>query len=449
MNLTWCSIPMILSLYRRFCRQWLCALGLLLGAQPAALAVLTIEVNRGVEAAIPIAVVPFATEGTTAVDPGATAVIESDLSASGHFEVLDRADFISQPHNLDSIQYKDWRLLKAEALVIGKIIAIGNGQYEVRFRLIDVFREQQLAGQKFITPVARLRQVLHQISDIIYLTLTGKPGVFDTNIAYVSVQGRAPQKRFLLQIADSDGYAPKTVLESSEPVLSPTWSPTGDQLAYVSFEQKRSMVFTQNIRTGKRKRIAEFTGINSAPKWSPDGRHLALTLSKDGNPEIYIYALATARWRRITRHTAIDTEPAWSPDGSALIFTSGRSGTPQIYRVVVDGGQPQRLTFDGVYNAAASYSADGKYIVMITNQGNGYRVGLYSVATRTVTELTRGQQEESPSFAPNGEIIIYTAKRGGRDVLATVSIDGRVQQTLELHSGSVREPTWSPYNRKL
>jgi TolB protein len=422
---------------------------LVTGYSVAANAVLTIEVNQGTAAGIPIAIVPFVMQGVPPGEQQPADVIESDLAFSGRFETIPRNVHLSRPYDLKTVKYKDWRLIKSEALVVGKVINIGNNQYEVRFRLIDVFREQQLVGQKFVVPASKVRKVSHQISDIIYQKLTGKAGAFDTRIAYVTVQGVEPNRQFFLQVADADGWNPKTILESPEPILSPAWSPTGRRLAYVSFEKRRSMVFVQDIWTGERTLIAEFDGINSAPAWSPDGRKLALTLSKDGNPEIYVFDVGNSSLRRITRHTAIDTEPAWSPDGGTLIFTSGRSGGPQIYQVSVAGGAAQRLTFQGSYNAGASFSPDGRNITLITNQGNGYKVGIYSMNDRIVRALTSTVHDESPSFAPNGDMIMYATQKAGRSVLATVAADGQVQQTLKFQGGSVREPAWSPFNRKL
>ena len=421
----------------------------LMGYSLPGYAVLTIEVNKGQVSGIPIAIVPFSMEGVSPNEQQPADIIEADLGFSGRFESIPRSSFLNSPHNLKSVFFKDWRLIKSEALVVGRVINIGNAQYEVRFRLIDVFRENQLVGQKFVVPASKIRKVSHQISDIIYQKLTGKAGAFDTRIAYVTVEGDEPTQKFLLKVADADGWGPKTILESGEPILSPSWSPDGSRLAYVSFEKKRSMVFVQDIWTGKRNRIADHQGLNSAPSWSPDGRRLALTLSKDGNPEIYVFDVATSGLKRLTRHTAIDTEPAWSPDGGSIIFTSGRSGGPQLYRMSVAGGAPQRLTFSGNYNAGASYSPDGRSIVLITNQGNGYKVGIYSTKDRTIRVLTQSRQDESPSFAPNGDIIMYATQKGGRNVLATVSADGQVQQTLKFQGGSVREPAWSPFNRKL
>ena len=429
--------------------KWLLAIALLSQfIVGTAHAVLTIEVNKGGVSGIPISIVPFGVTGSPDLTQPAD-VIQGDLGLSGRFEIIPRSSFISNPHDLESVSFKDWRLLKSEALVVGKVIELGNDQYEVRFRLIDVFREAQLAAQKFIVPASKLRKVGHQISDTIYQLLTGRPGAFDTKIAYVEVKGQSPNSQYLLQVADSDGYNTTTITTSPEPLLSPAWSPDGSRLAYVSFENKRSMVFMQNVWTGERTRIAEYQGINSAPAWSPDATKLALTLSKDGNPEIYVYDLATAGLTRLTQHTAIDTEPAWSPDGKHIVFTSGRSGAPQIYQIPSTGGAPKRITFNGNYNAGPAYSPDGRSIVLITNQGNGYKVGLYSDHNRQVQELTRSTQDESPTFSPNGDMIMYATKKGGQNVLAAVSTDGKIQKTLKFQRGSVREPAWSPFNRKL
>jgi len=451
MNLILNLIQMVRTKNKPAKFHWLRTLVLIViaGYTSQALGVLTIEVNKGVDAGIPIAVVPFGLEGLSAMESFPADVIESDLDSSGKFDAVPRDTFLSKPTDLKSVQYKDWRLIKAEALVVGKVINIGNGQLEVRFRLIDVFRERQLAGQKFIIPQNRIRKVAHQISDIIYQQLTGTRGAFDTKIAYVTVEGQEPSRKFLLQIADSDGYGPKTVLQSSQPILSPAWSPDGSWLAYVSFEKKRPTIYMQNVWSGERQLIAEFQGLNSAPSFSPDGRSLAMTLSKDGNPDIYIYDINNKSLRRITKHPAIDTEPSWSPDGRSIVFSSGRSGAPQVFEMSSSGGAPKRLTFSGKYNAGPSYAPDGKSIVLITDQGNGFRVGLYSSEDRTVTELTKTTQDESPTFAPNGEMIIFATQQGGRNVLSAVSKDGNVQQTLRFQQGSVREPAWSPFNRKL
>lgn len=412
-------------------------------------AVFTIEVKRGTEAKIPISIAPFSIEHILQDGLQLSDIIETDLNGSGRFDVIPRTDHLSQPHELKSVDFKDWRLINSEALVIGRVINIGNGLFEVRFRLLDVYREKQLVGQKFRVPAGKIRKVAHQISDIIYQKLTGTPGAFDTRIAYVVVQEGASGIEHLLQVSDADGWNPTTILNSTEPILSPTWSPDGNQIAYVSFESGRSTVFVQDVWTGQRRLITEFRGLNSAPAWSPDARKLALTLSKDGNPEIYIFDMETSGLQRVTNHDAIDTEPAWSPDSKFLLFTSGRSGGAQIYRISVSGGPAQRLTFQGEYNANASYSPDGRLLSLITNQGNGYKVGIYSFQDQSVRELTSTSHDESPSFAPNGDVIVYATQRANRTGLATVSVDGQVQQVLKLQGGSIREPAWSPFTRKL
>ncbi|KAA3620566.1 MAG: Tol-Pal system beta propeller repeat protein TolB [Proteobacteria bacterium] len=418
-------------------------------AQPV-FAQLTIEITKGVEAGIPIAVVPFEWKGASPPPQQISDVIEADLVRSGRFDATSRDDFLEAPHDNTEISYKNWRLLKTEALVVGRMKVVAPGRYEVRFQLMDVYKERQLAGYQFVVDDSKLRKVAHQISDIIYEALIGKPGAFDTRIAYVTVQEQASSgNRYLLMIADSDGYGAREILSSTHPIMSPAWSPNGERLAYVSFEGGRSMVYVQEIFSGKRSRLADFEGLNSAPAWSPDGTRLALTLSRDGNPEIYVMQLSNGSLKRITNHGAIDTEPSWSPDGRSIVFTSDRAGRPQIYQAPAGGGEPSRLTFEGKYNARASFSPSGDRLVMVTNQGGGYQIGVFYLANRALQVLTDSNLDESPSFAPNGDMILYASQAGGRGVLAAVSSDGRVKQRLRFLDGAVREPAWSPSNQKL
>ena len=410
--------------------------------------ILTIEITQSLDVGMPIAIVPFGWEGTSKPPQDVSAVIEADLARSGHFRLQPKKDYLSAPHVQKDVIFKDWRLLKTEALVIGKMRQIGPDKYRVEFRLYDVFKETQLAGYEFDVPASGLRMVAHQFSDIIFEKLTGVPGVFNTRIAYITKEG-IPRRgvMFRLQVADSDGYNPITILSSAEPLMSPSWSPDGKRLAYVSFEKKRTMLFVQNVTDSTRTLIAEFKGINSAPAWSPDGTRLALTLSKDGNAEIYVMRLADRSLTRITDNPAIDTEPAWSPDGQYIIFTSARSGGPQIFRVSAQGGTPQRLTFEGDYNARASYSADGRMLTLITRSAGIFHTAVMDLKTSALQVLTDTSLDESPSFAPNGRIILYATIVQGRGVLASVSSDGRVRQLLKLQEGDVREPAWSPFNR--
>ncbi|MDH3689990.1 MAG: Tol-Pal system beta propeller repeat protein TolB [Gammaproteobacteria bacterium] len=410
---------------------------------------LQIDITQGVERGYPVAVVPFETSG---VEPphSVSDIVEADLGRSGRFEPLPQEDFLNQPHDHTEVNYKDWRLIQAEWLVVGRVQDVGGDRYKVQFQLFDVFKSSQVAGFFYTVSGRQLRKLAHQISDLIYEKVTGQKGAFDTRIAYVTVSRQEDgSARHLLRVADSDGYGPKTILQSKESIMSPAWSPDSTHLAYVSFENGRSMVYIQRLSDGTRNRVAEFQGINSAPAWSPEGRRLAMALSRDGNPEIYVLDVSNRQLERLTRHLGIDTEPAWSPDGRQIVFTSDRSGKPQIYRMNADGTGVQRVTFEGTYNARASYAADGQRLTLVTNQGSGFRIGVYNMNSGATRILTDSSLDESPSFAPNGQMILYATKAGGKGVLAAVSADGRVKQVLKFLQGDVREPAWSPFNRKL
>ncbi len=432
-------------------RKLLALLSVLLGWMLAgdAAAVLTIRITQGTEGAQPIAVVPFGWRGPAGQAPeDVGAIIRADLTRTGQFRPVAVADLPGRPDEASAINFSDWRLLGTANLVIGRLEPLPGGRFAVSFRLFDVFRARQLAGYRVEVGARALRRTAHQISDIIYEKLTGVRGAFDTRIAYVTELTLASGKRYALSVADSDGFDPVTVLESSQPILSPAWSPDGRRLAYVSFEGGRPRVYVQELASGQRRRVAAFPGLNGAPAWSPDGRRLALTLSKDGNPEIYLLYLDGNRLQRLTANPAIDTEPVWSPDGQWLVFTSDRGGTPQLYRMPASGGRPTRLTFEGSYNARASYAPDGTRLALVHSERGAFRIAVLDLETGTLNVLTDTTLDESPSFAPNGVMILYATTDAGGATLAAVSTDGRVRQRLAGQEGSVREPAWSPFRER-
>jgi TolB protein len=407
---------------------------------------LTIEITQGAEGALPIAIVPFQV-AVPGVENNVSDIVAANLRRSGRFKPLPAAELVAHPHEGSEVNFQAWRVLGVENLVVGKVRSGGAGGLVVQFQLFDVFKAVQLAGYSIPVKPGQLRQVAHHISDIIYEKLTGQRGAFSTRIAYVTSVRRAGKSRYVLAVADSDGFNPNTILESEQPLMSPSWSPDGNRLAYVSFEKGHAAIYVQEVASGRREVVAEFDGINGAPSWSPDGKSLALTLSRDGNPEIYVLELSTGSLARLTDNAAIDTEPAWAPDGRSLVFTSDRSGGPQIYRIPVSGGRPERLTFDGHYNARAVYSPDGRYLALVHGDGSGYRIALLDIETGLLRKVSEGNLDESPSFAPNGSMVLYATKKGGRGVLAAVAVEGNVHQRLSFSEGDVREPAWSPFRR--
>ncbi len=419
---------------------------LLLAAHSAG-AQLRIEISQGVSEAVPVAVVPFGYDGKGEAPIDAAGVIAADLQRSGRFAPMARTDMISRPGSAQEINFADWRLLKTDYLVIGRIVEEGPDRYALRFQVFDVFRGTQLLGYQLSGSAAAMRAIAHRAADMIFEKLTGVPGAFSTRIAYVSVVRENGQEVYRLIVADADGANPAVISESSQPLMSPAWSPDGRRIAYVSFEGKRSGVYVQELATGSRQVVSRSPGINGAPSFSPDGRWLALTLSgEDGNLDIYVLNPATGEKRRLTENSAIDTEAVWTPDGREIYFTSDRSGGPQIYRLPVSGrSSPQRVTFEGRYNARPRLAPDGGTLAVVHNDRGNYRIAVVDLERKTTQVLTDGQQDESPSFAPNGSMIIYATRRGGRGVLAAVSTDGRVKQSIASAAGDVREPVWSPY----
>lgn len=415
----------------------------------AAQAALTIEISQGVEGALPIAVVPFGWNGSQALPEDVGAIVAADLQRSGRFAPLAQEDLLSRPTRPDQVNFRDWRLLGVDNLVIGNIEAAGSDQYTIQFQVFDVLRGQVLKGFNLPANRAQLRRAAHHIADLVYEALTGERGAFNTRIAYVTVSGSGKAKQYELQVADSDGYGPQTIVRSKEPLMSPTWAPDASRVAYVSFEKKRAEIYVQDLRSGQRTQMAAFPGINGAPSWSPDGSKLALTLSRDGNPEIYVMNLANKELQRITQSPAIDTEPVWSPDGSSLVFTSDRGGGPQLYQVPASGGSAKRLTFEGNYNTSADFDPEGRSLTFIHRESGGkYRVAVLDLKSRAMQVISEGHLDESPSFAPNGRMVLYATETKGRGVLASASVDGRVGQKLRFQEGDVREPAWSPFLTK-
>jgi len=411
-------------------------------------AALTIEVTQGVEGALPIAVVPFDTSRLDAELPTDIAeIVANDLNRSGIFKTMDRQNLPAQPHYSTQVIYPKWRTAGQEYLVVGRIFQKSSGQYEIQFQLLDVLKQKQLVGYSLPVKKRNLRSSAHEISDLIYEKITGTRGAFNTRIAYVRSQ-KDKARKYILQVADTDGFNAQTILESDQPLMSPSWSPTGQSLAYVSFENNRPEVFVQHLASAKRSKISGFEGINGAPSWSPNGKMLALVLSKDGNPDIYTLNTTTKRLTRLTRNRAIDTEPVWSNKGRSIIFTSDRSGTPQLYQVTATGGKPKRITFEGSYNAAASISPDGKYITMVHGERGQFKIAQLELETGNLTVLTDGALDESPSFSPNGKMVLYASMRGENGVLFAVSVDGRSKHKLSDQTGDLREPVWGPYKLK-
>lgn len=411
---------------------------------------LVIEITGGVEGAMPIAIVPFS--GERAYDDPLSEVISANLARSGRFAPLERDALPARPSRAGEIDFSRWRGVGTDHIVIGRTQAQEDGEILVQFQLFDVLRGVQMAGYSLSVPPQRMRRLAHQISDIVYERITGERGAFETRVSYVAVERVEDERMFRLAVADADGHNEQIILSSRQPLMSPSWSPDGRRLAYVSFEEGRSEIYMQDINTGQREKLASHRGINSAPAWSPDGRYLAMTLSRDGRPEIYIMDMRSRELSRITNNPGIDTEPAWAPDGRSLVFTSNRGGRPQIYQQALQGIRPQgsarRVTFEGNYNARARFSPDGKSLAVVHGEGNRFRIAVLELESGHLRLLTDTGHEESPSFAPNGSMIIFASERHHRGVLEAVSVDGRAHQRLGARRGDVREPAWSPFLRQ-
>ena len=415
---------------------------------PLARAELVVEVTHGQDDAIPIAVVPFNSPDEAAASFDVAQVVGDDLARSGRFKSMARRDMIEQPHFGANIGFDDWRRLNNDYIVVGQVQTLGPDKYNIVFELFNVLNRQRLLGYQISANKSGLRLASHQVADMVFQKILGIRGAFATRIAYVSVLGHLPSRSYQLVVADADGMNPRVVMQSNEPLMSPSWSPDGQSLAYVSFELKLPTVYVQVLKTGERRRVSARAGVNQAPAWSPDGKKLALTLStRDGNLDIFTLDLATQVLTRITDDPGIDTEPQWSNDGASLYFTSDRAGGPQIYRVGIQpGDKPRRLTFQNSYNARPRLSPDESQMAFVTQEEGAYRIATMDLRGRgDVQVLTKGRFDVSPSFAPNGAEIIYASRDRGRGVLALVSADGRVQERLASSEGEVQEPAWSPF----
>ncbi|BCM25985.1 protein TolB [Methyloradius palustris] len=403
-------------------------------------AALTIEIVGGAQQQIPVAIVPFAASPTSSQQDDMATIIGADLRRSGLFRVLETRGVANQPHDLPDVKYAEWAAIQAQALTVGTVENLPGNKLKVSFRLVDVLKQQPLAGFEYNITPAQFRITAHRIADVIYEKLTGEPGVFATRISYITKSNG----RYSLQVADADGYNPQTVVSSNEPIISPKWSPDGTKLAYVSFEKKKPIIFVQSLVSGQRYILANFKGNNSAPAWSPDGKRLAIVLTYGANSQIYAIDVDGTNLQQLTKTSSIDTEPVWSNDGGTIYFTSDRGGSAQIYKMPASGGDAKRVTFDGSYNVSPRFSPDGKSLAYIKQDQGKFRVAIQDLTTGQVQILSDTSRDESPSFAPNSRMILYATNINGKGALAAVSADGKVKQRLSESGGDVREPAWSP-----
>ena len=398
---------------------------------------LDLELTQGINSALPIAINSF---GYDAVGQELTTIINNDLRLSGQFKI------IQDPTSNGQASVAVFRQAGADSVLTGRVNKIGLNRYDINFELLDAVTDSRLLLKKnFQVGGNDVRALAHHISDLVYEKLTGERGIFSTRIAYILVQ-RGARTRYSLEIADADGHNPQSLLVSTEPIMSPSWSPDGQQLAYVSFERKKAQIFTVSVSSGQRRLVTDFVGINGAPTWSPDGRQLAVVLSKSGNPKIYSVDLSSGNLKQLTFGDAIDTEPRFAPDGRSLLFTSGRGGSPQVYKLGLADGGISRVTFDGRYNARATYTPNQKQIVMLhREEDRRFNIAVQDTENSQVTPLTFAALDESPSVSPNGRLILYSTRYHDQGVLGVVSIDGRIRMRFPARDGDVQDPSWSPY----
>lgn len=407
---------------------------------------LRIDITGVGEKQIPIALAPL-----RSVNPAdqilAETIIEvvaADLRRTGAFSLLPLGP--QNPPLSDSIAvtpalFGQWRAQGADALVVGSLSRTPDNQMEVRFRLLDNLKSEDLGGLSLVSPSTSLdaRRSAHRMADYIYERLTGEPGFFSTRLAYVRRDG----SNHVLTIADSDGENAQPALRSSQPIISLAWSPDGRQLAYVSFETGKAVVYVHELATGRRSVAANQRGSNSAPAWSPDGRFLAVVLTKDGVSQIYTVNPDGSNLRRITRSTAINTEPTFSSDGRYIYFTSDQGGSAQVYRIAADGsGIPERITFTGGFNARPLISPDGKYLAYVGRRESNFLICVMNLETRQEVIVSNGPKDDSPSFAPNSRWVIFSSRVNNRDLLSAASVDGRVRSRISLDAAGIRNPAW-------
>ncbi len=409
-------------------------------AGPSVQAQFRVEVSGIGLTQLPIAVAAF--RGQDGAPQKIAAIVQADLERSGQFRAVDASGAA-----LDEITKPDvalWRQKGADSLVTGSITRLADGRFDVRFRLWDVVRAQDLGGQSYAVTQADLRLAAHRIADFVYEKLTGDKGAFSTRIAYVT---KAAQ-RYQLWVADADGENAQSALASPEPIISPAWSPNGSQLAYVSFESRKPVVYTHDVTSGKRRLIANFRGSNSAPAWSPDGRTLAVTLSRDGGSQLYAIDAGGGEPRRLAQSSSIDTEPVYTPDGKSIYFVSDRGGAPQIYKMPAMGGNAERVTFTGGYNISPAISPDGRWLAYISRVGGAFKLYVMELASGVANAVTDTSGDESPSFAPNSRLLIYATQAQGREALMTTTLDGKVKARLGGQMGDIREPDWGPFQKQ-
>jgi TolB protein len=406
---------------------------------------LTIQISSGADNPTRIAVVPMGAQGLR-LSEDISQIISNDLEFTGQFASIPRRDMLSFPQSEREVHYRDWSMLKAEYLLTGSV-ELRAGRYYASYELFDVLGQRKVLPTVVVDGTeAQLRDIAHHISNKVYETITGIRGIFTTRIIYVeAIKQTGAKEKYRLMLADFDGARPQLLRETTEPMLSPVWSPDGRRVAYVSFETTRPAIYIQEIASGRREQITNFRGLNGAPAWSPDGQKLAMALSKDGNPEIYVMNVITRELRRVTNHFMIDHEPSWSVDGTSVYFTSDRGGRPQIYKVNVASLQVERVTFDGEYNARGRVSPDGKSLVTVHRNGGNYMIAALDLKTGRTRVLTETDLDESPSIAPNGAMLMYATRSGGKGILGAVSLDARTKVNLPSKQGDVREPAWSPF----